>query len=148
MKNTLYFFCLVLLITSCSASRGAGASSTYVKQELLDPQTFKIEAYSDDAKYGYTEKDPIKVGGAKGSEGPSNERRFLNALAGPNGEEISYTRAGSCCHFKTKNSPFGDTGLLDMYTVTYDGLEEPINLYINMYDSDTLKVPVGFSLKN
>ena len=148
MKNTLYFLFLVLLIASCSASRGAGANSTYVKQELIDPHTFKIVAYSDDRKYGYTEKDPIKVGGAKGSEGPLNERRFLNALAGPNGEEISYSRNGSCCHFKTKHSPFSDTGLLDVYSITYDGLKEPITLYINMYDSDTLKVPVGFSLKN
>ena len=30
----------------------------------------------------------------------------------------------------------------------HDGLTEPVKLYINMYDSDVLKVPVGgFTLK-
>ncbi|WP_255345422.1 hypothetical protein [Pontibacter sp. BAB1700] len=38
-------------------------------------------------------------------------------------------------------------GLLDKYSITYEGLAEPIILYINMYDSDKLKVPVGFTLK-
>jgi hypothetical protein len=83
------------------------------------------------------------VGGI--SEGPKNERRFLNALAGPNGEKISYNRLGSCCPFNTKNSPFG--GMLDKYEITYPGLEKSLIIYINMYDSKELVVPVGLKLK-
>ena len=79
--------------------------------------------------------------------GPKDERRFLNALAGPNGEQISYHRLGSCCGFFTKNGLFGDSGMLDKYEVTYEGLDKPIILYINMYDSDVLQVPVGFTLR-
>ena len=96
----------------------------------MDDYTFKIVKYSQDKSYGYTEKNPVKVGGV--SEGPKNERRFLNALVGPKGEAIEYYRIGSCCPFKTKNSSLG--GMLDMYNVTYEGLENDIVLYINMYD--------------
>ena len=118
--------------------------SPRVKQKLVNDQMFRIKKYTTDETYGYTEKNPIMVGGKDG--GPKNERRFLNALTGPKGEPISYKRLGSCCFFSTKNGGFG-SGLLDKYEITYEGLESPIILYINMYDSDVLKVPVGFTLR-
>lgn len=148
--QTIVFTILVIVLTSCGSSRKTSVGefgSPTIKQTLLDEYTFRIDFYSEDPSYGYTQENPIMVGGAKDGNGPLNERRFLNALTGPNGEEVSYSRDGSCCHFKTKNSPFGDVGLLDVYSVTYKGLESPIKLYINMYDSDVLKVPVGFKLK-
>jgi hypothetical protein len=120
--------------------------SPKVEQVLLDHNTFKIMEVSRDPTYGYTEGNPIMVG-KDGGNGPMNERRFLNALTGPNGETIKYSRLGSCCHFKTKNGLLNDAGLLDKYSITYKGLEKEIILYINMYDSDVLKVPVGFKKK-
>ena len=81
------------------------------------------------------------------SDGPLNERRFLNALAGPNGEPLSYERLGSCSTFKTKNSPF-KKGLLDRYEVTWEGNATPVILYLNMYDAGPLRVPVNFTLKS
>jgi len=121
--------------------------SPNLKQELVNDQTFKIEDYSHDKTYGYSQENPVMVGGSAISEGPKNERRFLNALAGSNGEEITYYRLGSCCNFTTKNSGFSNTGLLDKYSISYKGLKKDLVLYLNMYDSDTLKVPVGFQLK-
>jgi hypothetical protein len=147
MKHILILTLTVLFLTSCSTSKrmaGVDYGSPRLKQELLDDNTFKISLYSQDDSYGYTEKNPIMVGA--NSEGPKNERRFLNALSGPNGEKIGYSRIGSCCHFKTKNSEWG--GMLDMYDVKYEGLNKSLIIYINMYDSDTLKVPVGLKLKN
>ena len=76
-----------------------------------------------------------------------NEQRFLNALAGPNGEKVSYKRQGSCCPFKTPNAVFGDSGMLDMYEISIEGMFQKIILYLNMYDSETLQVPVGFTLR-
>ena len=145
MRNLLILIS-TLLIVSCSSTRSTSTSqSTFTgKHELLDDLTFKIVELSQDDTYGHTQKNPIKVGNF--SEGPKNERRFLNALAGPNGEKISYYRIGSCCEFKTKNSPFGG-GLLDKYSVTYEGSTIEIVLYINMYDADVLRVPVGFTLR-
>ena len=153
MKRLLYVFGITVLLVGCKTTAKVGGSkggmmdygSPRVKQELVDDQTFLIKKYATDKTYGYTEKNPIMVG--KEGGGPKDQRRFLNALAGPNGEQISYQQLGSCCGFFTKNGLFGDSGVLDKYEVTYDGLETPIILYINMYDSDVLKVPVGFSLK-
>ena len=148
MKKILIILLTILVFTSCSSTRKTGTinyGSPNLKQELLNDFTFRIEVYSHDKTYGYTEENPIMVGG--NNEGPKNERRFLNALTGPNGEEIEYHRIGSCCNFKTSNSSFGGSGLLDMYNVTYEGLKKDLVLYINMYDSDTLMVPVGFELK-
>lgn len=144
MKKLLFTMSLLVLF-SCSTSKkitGGDYGSPGLKQELIDDNTFKITQYSKDSSYGFTEKNPIMVGG--NSEGPKNERRFLNALIGPNGEKIEYYRIGSCCPFKTNNSEWG--GMLDKYNVTYTGLEESLIIYINMYDSDTLKVPVGLKL--
>jgi hypothetical protein len=108
---------------------------------------FLIEKYASDSTYGYTEMNPIMVGGVNDGKGPENERRFLNSIAGPNGELIEYQRLGSCCPFETKNVSENYYGMLDVYEVTYKGLETPINLFINMYDADTLRIPVGFTRK-
>ncbi|MPN11009.1 hypothetical protein SDC9_158307 [bioreactor metagenome] len=101
---------------------------------------------SADKSYGYTEDNPIKVGGVDKKEGPLNERRFLNALAGPQGEKVSYYRLGSCCIFDTENGLNG-RGLLDNYRVTWEGSKDTVSIYINMYDYGQLKAPVGFTIK-
>ena len=92
--------------------------------------------------YGRSEKDPIKVGGSYDS-GSENEQRYLSALRGPEGQPVRFERRGSCCPFATPNSELG--GMLDVFEVTYDGLEKPIMLYVNMYDADELYVPAGFT---
>lgn len=97
-----------------------------------------------DSTYGYSEKNPIKVGGER--NGPANERKFLNSLSGPNGEIVKYNRTGSCCHFETRNSSFG-MGMLDIFRVTYEGKKDTVTLYLNMYDEAELKAPVGFKFK-
>lgn len=125
--------------------RVSGRGKQTSGHELLDARTFKITKFARDKTYGYTEDNPIKVGG--GMEGPLNEQRFLNALAGPNGEKVSYKRQGSCCPFKTQNAVFGDSGMLDMYEISIEGMFQKIILYLNMYDSETLQVPVGFTLR-
>ena len=114
---------------------------------MLDNNTFKLTEVSTDKTYGYSENNAIMVGGVKENSGPLNERRFLNALLGPNGETVSYTRQGSCCRVKSKNAFIGEYGLLDRYEVTYAGLEKPIILYINMYDPGPLKAPAGFTFR-
>jgi tetratricopeptide (TPR) repeat protein len=92
--------------------------------------------------YSLTEKTAIKTGG-----GPKGEHDYLNMLCGPNGEKIKYKRLGSCCVFETKNSPFGNTGLLDTYEVTYEGLKDPVIIFLNMYDPPTGKFSAPFGLK-
>ena len=133
----LVFFGIFVLLISCSVTK---------KATLLDRNTFLLTEVSTDSTYGLSEKNPIQVGGTDKNEGPLNERRFLNALSGPNGERISYYRAGSCCPVKSKNG-FMDMAMLDNYIVTWEGSKDTISIFINMYDYGELKAPVGFSIK-
>ncbi|MFN8005901.1 MAG: 2-dehydro-3-deoxyphosphooctonate aldolase [Terriglobia bacterium] len=113
--------------------------------DSTDPQFATISKMATSKGYGYTKKDPIKVGNKDGS-GSKNSRLYLNALLGPNGEIIQYERKGSCCPFKTPNGIMGG-GLLDIYEVTYKGLGKPVTLYVNMYDSSELLIPVGLTAR-
>lgn len=137
-KLSLIF--LAFWAISCSSSKG------YVKPKMRNSSTYILTEISTDPTYGYTVSNPVKVGGVKKNEGPLNERRFLNALTGPNGEEVSYYRKGSCCVFKTRNGYMG-SGLLDLYKVSWEGATDTFSIYINMYDFGPLKAPKGFGLK-
>lgn len=109
---------------------------------VLACSTKKSSAVNDDS-YGYSQENPIKVGGV--ASGPANERKYLSNITGPNGEQVWYSRNGSCCAFESKNGMMG-IGMLDIYSVTYDGKGDTVTLYINMYDSDVLRAPKGFIL--
>ena len=146
-KNFAGVFFLVFILNSCSSSKkNISSPSSYSSSQaaLLDHNTFKLTVVSDDASYGYTQQNPVKVGGVKSSEGPLNERRFLNALPGPAGQKLSYERQGSCCPFNSRNGLMG-SGLLDKYEITYEGIKKPVIVYINMYDFGELKAPKGFT---
>ncbi|MGJ3234157.1 hypothetical protein [Marivirga sp.] len=138
MKNFI-FLGLSIILFSCATQK------KMVKTELKDNQTFLLKEISEDPSYGYTKRNPIEVGGVDKKEGPVNERRFLNALAEPNGEKITYFRAGSCCSFKSKNGFMG-MGLLDNYRVSWIGSKDTVSIYINMYDYGELKAPSGFTI--
>jgi hypothetical protein len=141
MKNLIYI-CIVILVLGCSTPNQA------VKTTLKNSQTFELTEISTDPTYGLSAKNPVQVGGVDKNEGPTNERRFLNALAGPNGEEVTYFRAGSCCPIKSKSDPFGlGSVMLDNYRVTWKGAKDTVSIYINMYDYGQLKAPVGFTIK-
>jgi hypothetical protein len=132
----------LLFLIACSSTKQT------IKSNLKDDNTFELNEIAKDATYGLSEKNPIEVGGVSTNEGPKNERRFLNALAGPNGEKISYFRASSCCPIKSNSNPMG-TGrvMLDNYRVTWEDSNDTISIYINMYDSGILKAPKGFTIK-
>lgn len=136
----LIFISIAIILVSCSVVKKTG------RAELLNNSTFKLTEISTDPTYGLSAKNPVEVGGVDMGEGPTNERRYLNALAGPNGEKISYYRAGSCCPVKSKNGIMG-MAMLDNYRVTWKGSKDTVSIYINMYDYGTLKAPVGFTIK-
>jgi hypothetical protein len=88
-----------------------------------------------DPTYGYTQENPIKVGG-DAFGGPARERAFLDNLRGPNGEPITYERSGSL--------PVDET-ILDIYRISYEGLDEPINLFLDEYSYEPVQAPIGFT---
>ncbi|MBW7676909.1 2-dehydro-3-deoxyphosphooctonate aldolase [Chryseobacterium chendengshani] len=123
MKKLVFLLFSFSLIVACTATNSA--TSVF------------------DETYGYAEKNPIKTGDLS----PTNSHRYLSSLEGPNGEEISYGRVGSCCEFKTKNGFLGNMGLLDKYWVTYSGKKDSVYLYLNIYDKAELGTPKGFKRK-
>lgn len=138
MKQTIYFITLVLLISCASGNK-------QLKTPLWVDKAFILTEISTDSLYGYSEKHPIEVAGASEKSGPLNERRFLSALAGPNGEQITYYRIGSCCPVKSDKGFMG-VAMLDKYEISWDGAKSPIILYLNMYDGGVLKAPVGLTI--
>lgn len=144
---------LYMLLTACTSTkklailRNDTYKNTYktFQGKMLDDQTYQLDSISTDDTFGYSQVNPIHVGGAFKEEA-MNQRRFLNALLGPGNEIISYRRRGSCCSFSTKNGMDGH-GLLDIYEVTDEGLEKPILLYLNFYDYGILRAPKGFTFK-
>lgn len=154
------FLAAVLVLSSCGSGRKTTGSNTKAQSEaatykhlfysgthkLLDANTFKLDSVSTDETYAFTIQNPVLVGGENNS-GVKNEQRFLNALLGPNGEDVTYNRLGSCCIFNSPNGFLGG-GLLDKYEVKIAGQEKPYIIYINMYDKGILKAPKGFTFRD
>lgn len=117
------------------------------KEGQVELDYFHLHDQSSDKTYGFSESNPIKVGGSRESIGPKNERRFLSALKGPNGEKVRFYREASCCLFETPNVEKGMKGSLDIYKVYWEGITDTLEIYINMYDKDNLMIPVGLTSK-
>jgi hypothetical protein len=151
MKFLAVFSVILVLMTSFSkpsASTGLLDSNKPKPKLSKDKTFFVMTEISTDSTYGYTARNPIKVGYNGQKHAVENERKYLNGLTGPKREKISYYRIGSCCHFEKKKLPFG--GLLDKYRIEWsdDSGDKEAVLFINMYEYEDVKVPVGFTIKN
>lgn len=111
-------------------------------QDFYPDGSMKLSGVSTDEKYGYepNQETSVKVGSIR------NQQAYLRALKGPNGEIIHFKRLGSCCGFESETAIFGE-GFLDRYEISYDGLAEPVVLYLNGYDYEDPKCPVGFTFR-
>jgi hypothetical protein len=114
--------------------------------QLTQENTFIITEYSTDKKYGYNKDYPINIFYNNTANENINQQRYINALAGPKGEKITFTKLESCCPFPTKRSDMG-AGLLDVYELKWDGQKKPILLYLNIYEKGAIRFPVGLTLK-
>ena len=147
MKKFLFLFSITLLISSCVSTRSTIKNVDDSAPDLIvkGDNTFEINQFSTDKKYGYDKDYPINIF-YKTTNTDANQERFLNALAGPKGEKITYTKLESCCPFPTKRSDMG-AGFLDVYELKWEGQKKPILLYINIYEKGILMVPLGLRLK-
>jgi hypothetical protein len=113
---------------------GATHATTTPDVPGLSAATSKC-AIADDQAYGTTLATAIRVGGGN-IGGPAREQKYLNALRGPNGEGLHYTRLGSL--------PTPDESIiLDLYEISSPGLAQPVRLYIDEYHLEELKAPKG-----
>lgn len=148
MKKIALFITALLLLTSCGSIKSSlkNIDNNAPLPVIGKNNSFIITEYSKDKRYGYDKDYPINIYFRGTQNDTINQKYYLNALAGPKGEKISYTKLENCCPFPTKNSDMG-AGFLDVYELTWEGLKKPITLYINIYERGILMVPVGLSLK-
>ncbi|WPR70516.1 2-dehydro-3-deoxyphosphooctonate aldolase [Flavobacterium sp. NG2] len=148
MKKNILFLFLSIFTISCVSTRSTlkNIDDNAPTPRLNSQNTFVITEYSSDKKYGYDKDYPINVFFLNTNNDTINASRFLNALAGPKGEKITYTKLESCCPFPTKHSSMG-AGFLDVYELKWDGQKKPIILYMNIYEKGYLKVPMGLTVK-
>jgi hypothetical protein len=108
-------------------------------QDFYPNGIMKLTETSKDQSYGFepSRKTSIKVGRIE------NQRPYLDALRGPNGEVVQYRRVASGWDFKLKSAPLGK-GFLDQYEVYYPGLSDPLVIYLNGYEYEEPKAPFGF----
>ena len=80
---------------------------------------------SKDAEYGYSKKNPVKVGSKEEYGGPKAEQEYLQGLYDAKGKRVSFRRIGS-----VGKGPDGN--VLDAYEITTsDG--KKLQIYIDMY---------------
>jgi hypothetical protein len=113
-------------------------------EAIIPPLSPAACTVSVDEAYGKTTETPIILF-AYPNENPSSDY-ITNILRGPNGEQVTVS------NFETVGeAESGDTEMFIKYTVTYDGLTEPIDLYIlvtqpmTVEDIEQPPVPVGFT---
>ncbi|MFN3968779.1 2-dehydro-3-deoxyphosphooctonate aldolase [Flavobacterium sp.] len=141
------FVVLISLFTSCVSTRSTLKNvDDNAPIPTLKGDAFVLTEYSKDKKYGYDPDYPINVFYKNTKDENLNAERYLRALAGPNGEKITFTKLESCCPFPTKRTEIG-AGFLDIYELKWEGQKSPIKLYVNIYERGYLLVPVGLSLK-
>ena len=78
----------------------------------------------------------MQVGGGP-TYGSARQRRFLDALTGPDGQPVRYSR-----NVSTMEAPDGT--LVDAYEVSYDGLAKPVSIVLNWYHYTEKFAPAGF----
>lgn len=127
MKKLMLLLLQGLLLSACGSS-----PPVIISPSVVDPT------------YGFTEENPIMVGGGP-DFGPLREQWYLNRLVGPEGEKVRYERTGSCCSFDP-DSQHQTGGALDIYEVSYRGLDKPVLLYVDMYQCEAPQAPKGFGL--
>ncbi len=127
-------FILILFIATSWIVPAQGSVFPGIKEEDAAKLAEGLSEISNDATYGFDSSNPIQVGG-----GPSNERKYLMMICGPEGQDLSFSRIGSFGGFEV---------IVDGYMVSYDGIEEPVILYVDMYNYVNPKAPKGFRIKD
>jgi hypothetical protein len=121
---------LLGLLALCACACGARSAHS-PRQRALPAQ------WHEEASYGFTSENPIRIGG-----GLVGEALFFEALRGPEGQPVAWRRVAGCCEFETFDGLAG----LDIYEVIHEGLEHPVTLYLDVYHSEPVYAPRGFTI--
>ena len=134
--KSVVFFGLMVFLSACASVPN------------IEPVSMEVDTSntSTDPTYGYSEDNPILLGGfLLETKYRGIHREYFANLVGPKWQEVKAVRLGSCCGFVDESLPFG-TGLLDMYELSYEGQKKPVVVYVNLYKYESPKAPLGFGL--
>ena len=147
-KIFLSLLFIAFVCTSCVSTKNTikNIDNTAPTPLLKKDNSFVITEMSPDSKYGFDKDYPINIYFRTTDNDSINQQRFLNALAGPKGEKLFFTKVESCCPFPSKQSAIG-AGLLDVYQVNWLGCPKPLLLYFNIYEKGILYIPHGLTAK-
>lgn len=148
MKNSVFTLLLLCILSSCVSTKSTlqNVDDHAAIPKLSKTNSFVLTTYCKDKKYGFDKDFPINVFYKNIASAKENQERFLNALLGPKGEQITYTKTGICCPFPNTKTEMG-VAYLDVYDLTWEGLKKPITLYLNSYEKGALMVPMGFTTR-
>lgn len=123
-----------------------------LKENSKLPKYYQIETLlpnTNDKKYGFSQKKPIKIGRSEYGGGSGNEKAYFELLLDAQGNSIEYKKIGSCCSYKSDNGFLGNA-LLNQYEISFhanDGKFQKAIVFISHFDFENPKVLFGFSSK-
>ncbi|MCZ8168784.1 MAG: 2-dehydro-3-deoxyphosphooctonate aldolase [Flavobacterium sp.] len=145
MKKSIAFLFLLALVTSCGSGKFVikNIDNSVRKLQTVDGH-FDLKEYATDDLYGYNMEYPINLGYDNERNNPRNVDYFFKALAGPNGEPITWKKIEVCCPYESKKSTTG-AGTLEIYEVSYGTTS--LRLYVNLFEKGKLLCPKGLTIK-
>jgi hypothetical protein len=141
MKHKYLVFIFTLLI-GCTVS---------------NPKFFEKVNQSSDKTYGYTAANPIKIKNGNISQSINATYYYLSQLRTEKGEKLRLIR-----RFSVKNPAFKDSKvqnrysgqsisgkgpMLDLYLLKPENSNDTLEIYINSYERDEVKLPAGLMFK-
>ncbi|MFT4176487.1 MAG: hypothetical protein QM627_07505 [Luteolibacter sp.] len=96
-----------------------------IAKDAKHPPGVNMKLMSEDPTYGYSDKNPIKVGSKEEYGGPKAEREYLDSLVDSSGKPIQYERLGS-------GGASAEGKPLDIYEITLSNGEK-FRLWLDMY---------------
>lgn len=138
-------FILALMLTACVSTKSTIRNIDDTAPEpVLKGQAFVLTEKSTDSRYGFDPDYPANVFYKSVQNDTINATRYLHALAGPNGEKITFRKVDTCCPFPAGRSETG-AGVVDIYEVTWTGQKKALKLYVNTYAKGKVLIPMGFT---
>ena len=130
--------------------QASSSSLTPISDEMIGFKygRMHLKKHSSNKDYAFSSAFPIPVGGGISKSSSKNTYRFLNTLLGPNGQKVHYRRTSTYYQFRTDHSPSGDSALIDVYEINYEGAIKPVQLYFNLSVSGEILIPLGFTAAN
>lgn len=120
---------------------------------VSNPQFFTKVQPTTDSTYGYTANNPLLIKNGDMYSSMDAEKYFLQRLTTLKDERLLYVSRGSFSNPKfhstglenryTHQAIGGGGPILDVYIFTVEGRGDTIQLYVNVYKSGTIAVPVG-----